>query len=372
MADSATLLSHEWLSPHGGSENVFEQISAALPGSALQCLWNDAPDRFGNDVSETWLARTPLRRSKAAALPFLSQAWATVDLEPFDRVVASSHALGHHLAFRAAQAGKNAFSYVHTPARYIWNPELDQRGQGGAARAVAAALRRQDRKHVSDGVAYAANSNFVRNRIQTAWDQDARVIYPPVAVARIQSQTDWADSLAADERRVLEGMPSSFVLGASRLIEYKRIDRAMRTGEALGLPVVIAGSGPLESQLRDLAAAASVPVHFTGRVSDELLYALYQRAELFVFMAVEDFGIMPVEAIASGTPALVNEVGGAAESVALLAGGVTVSDRASVPELKDAALRAIKLDRQVMRRNASRFDEARFRAEIRAWVGESR
>src|SRR4051812_3133301 len=106
---TTTLISHEWLAPHGGSENVFEQIAVALPGAAMQCLWNDAPARFGPDVTETWLARTPLRRSKAAALPFLPHAWRTVELDGFDRVVASSHAFGHHLATRAAREGREAF-----------------------------------------------------------------------------------------------------------------------------------------------------------------------------------------------------------------------------------------------------------------------
>ena len=146
----------------------------------------------------------------------------------------------------------------------------------------------------------------------------------------------------------------------------------MQAGDALGLPVVIAGAGPYEAELRALAATVSVPVHFTGRVSDELLYVLYQRAELFVFMAIEDFGIMPVEAMAAGTPVLVNTVGGAAESVALVNGGATISDSAGLAEIRDAAVQAMSIDKTLTRQRARRFDEKAFRSQIRAWLGEDR
>lgn len=367
---ATTLISHEWLAPLGGSENVFEQIALALPGAAMQCLWNDAPTRFGAQVSETWLARTPLRRSKAAALPFLPGAWRSVDLAGFDRVVASSHAFGHHLATRAAREGRQAFAYIHTPARYVWNPELDARGQGVARKVAGLPLKRLDRRNTATQVSYAANSVFVRDRIRAAWDMDAAVIHPPVAVERIQGVVDWSERVSEHERRQLEDLPSSFVLGASRLVEYKRLDLAMRTGVALDLPVVIAGSGPSEIALRRLSEDVEVPVHFVGRVSDEMLYALYQRAELFVFMAVEDFGIMPVEAMAAGTPVLVNEIGGAAESVAIVEGGATTSASAAPDELREAATRAVGLDRAAIQREARKLSEAIFRDRVRAWIGE--
>jgi glycosyltransferase involved in cell wall biosynthesis len=291
-----------------------------------------------------------------------------VDLSPFDRVVSSSHAFGHHLASRAAAEGRRAYAYVHTPARYVWSPELDERGQSRAVRVLAAALKVQDRRHATQRVSYAANSHYVRDRIRAAWDQDAVVIYPPVSVERIQSVDDWADKVTGEEADVLAALPQAFVLGASRLIEYKRLDLAMRAGEALGLPVVIAGTGPYETVLREQAEAASVPVTFVGRVSDEMLYALYQRAELFVFMAIEDFGIMPVEAMACGTPVLVNSVGGASESARLAGGGVAVAGGAYSRDVRTAASQAVELDRRLMREGVQQFSEAAFRKRIAAWV----
>ena len=118
----STLLAHEWLAENGGSENVFEQLRLAFPEASAMCLWNDAPNRFDSTIGETWLSRSPLRCSKALALPFLPYVWRAVDLEGFSRVVVSSHAFSHHLAFSAARKGLRAFAYVHTPARYVWAP----------------------------------------------------------------------------------------------------------------------------------------------------------------------------------------------------------------------------------------------------------
>lgn len=363
-----TLLAHEWLAPHGGSENVFEQLAATLPDAVLQCLWNDAADRFGTDVQETWLAKSPLRRSKAISLPFMSSAWSHVDVRSFDRVVVSSHAFAHHLAGRAARQGLSAFAYVHTPARYVWSPELDERGRGGAKQLAAKILQSVDLHHVDQRVSYAANSDFVRQRIANTWGVDSTVIYPPANVGRIQAVDRWEEELTLTEDMKLKSLPEEFVLGASRFVEYKRLDLTIRTGEALKLPVVLAGAGPQENALRELATTARVPVIFTGRVSDQLLYSLYQRATLFVFMAIEDFGIMPVEAMAAGTPVLVNEVGGAAESVSLLNGGAAVQDDASAVELKEAAARALQTDVKLMTSAAAQLDSSAFQGKITDWI----
>ena len=146
------------------------------------------------------------------------------------------------------------------------------------------------------------------------------MIYPPVDIERIHS---FGGDLSDADNATVRALPPQFVLGASRFVPYKNVDAAISAGEILGLPVVLAGTGPDEPRLRALAERARTPVIFVGRVSDDLLIELYRRAALFVYMAVEDFGIMPVEAMACGTPVLVNEFGGARESVLAVSGGLT-------------------------------------------------
>ncbi|WP_104106118.1 glycosyltransferase [Nocardioides sp. 616] len=361
-----TLLAHEWLAQTGGSENVFEQIRDAYPDAAAVCLWNDDPVRFPR-VSETWLARSSLRGRKAAALPFMSQAWNHVDLDGIDRVVVSSHAFAHHLASRAARQGLPAHCYVHSPARYIWAPDLDQRGQSAAGRLGRRPLQRFDRRRAHSGVEYAANSHFVAKRIEDAWGQPSTVIYPPVDVEGIKKFLSGAAVNDAD-RQVLDDLPKEFVLGASRFVPYKRMECAIDVGVALDLPVVLAGEGPDQDRVRSIAERAGVPVTFVGRVDDSTLRTLYDRASLFVFMPVEDFGIMPVEAMAAGTPVLVNSIGGAAESVQLLSGGCTANPE-SPSEMSRAAAQALDIDMWSAVAKADQFSHHAFRARLREWAG---
>lgn len=365
-----TLLAHEWLAPAGGSENVFEELSALIPGARRVCLWNDAHERFSGQIEQTWLAGSRLRRSKALAYPFLSSAWRRVDLAGVDRVVVSTHASSHYLASRAAGAGIASFAYVHTPPRYIWAPEADERGRSIPVRAGRHVFRSLDRRRTAPTVSFAANSEFVRERVRAAWGVDARVIHPPVDVEAIQAVDDWRARVDVDdERRRLDALPEMFVLAASRLVEYKRLEVAIDVGESLGLPVVIAGAGPSEARLRRLAQDRSVPVVFFGRASTPALYALYQNATLFVFMAIEDFGIMPVEAMATGTPVLVNACGGARESVCVTGGGAVLAEPWSAAGLKIASEDAIARPRDRTADRARLFSATRFRERVGEWLG---
>lgn len=362
---ATTLLAHEWIATAGGSENVFEQIRRAIPDHRAVCLWNDDPRRFPG-VEQSWLASSPLRGRKAHSLPFMSSAWNQVSLADVNRVLVSSHAFGHHLASRAAEHGIPSFAYVHSPARYVWVPGLDARGNGLAGRAGRGYFRWLDRRKSSPDVAYAANSQFVSDRIEAAWQRTSTVVYPPVDIAAINDHAKQR-ALTSQDAQIAAQLPSEFILGASRFIEYKRLESAIDVGSLLDMPVVLAGAGPHESRVREYAAGADTPVVFLGRVSDSLLRELYQRASLFVFMAVEDFGIMPVEAIASGTPVLVNRSGGTTETVALTSGGA-VADPDDLRDMATAAQSAMSVDICKATRLASTFSSSRFRDEITAWT----
>lgn len=362
---------HEWVSESGGSEKVLDAIADAFPDAEMHVLWNDVPDRFGDrKVNETWIARTPLRQSKALALPFMPPTWRRRESsQELDWALVSSHLFAHHARFVGVNRNVPKFVYVHTPARYIWAPELDARGKSGVARLASAFLKPIDRHRAQEAQAFAANSEFVRERIRQAWNRDATVIHPPVEVERIQSVADWSTKLGRDEMRVLEALPASFVLGASRFIPYKRLDLVIAAGDAVDLPVVLAGSGPEEVRLRVLATEATVPVHFISNPSNAMLYALYQRAAVFVFPAVEDFGIMPVEAMAAGTPVVANRIGGAAESVVDGETGALTSF-SSACDIEAALRAAMAVDPMKVTRRAQAFSRRAFTSRVREFVLE--
>lgn len=360
------VLVHEWIAQAGGSENVFEAMSRVYPESDLVCLWNDSENRFDPErLRETWLARTPLRKSKAGAVPFMPATWRMLRGGEYDWALISSHLFAHHVNFHDRDLPR--YVYVHTPARYIWNPELDARGASLPARAVASALKPLDRRRAREGASFAANSAFVRARIADAWGVDSVVIHPPVEVTDIQSQ-DWAEGLVGDERAAYDALPAEFVLGASRFIPYKRMDLVIAAGEAAGLPVVLAGNGPELPKLRELAAEASVPITFVLSPSNALLWALYARTSVYVFPAVEDFGIMPVEAMAAGAPVVAPGIGGTSETVVDGVTGAHV-DFASTSDLAAALSTAIATDRADRTAHAQSFSRERFAERLREWVG---
>jgi glycosyltransferase involved in cell wall biosynthesis len=367
------LIAHEWVEPRGGSERVAAAIADAFPGSQLVVPWNNAPQRLaGHLVRETWMARSPFRDRKALSALVLPWVWrrAVPEDVAYDFVVASTHLFAHHVAPRGRSAGMPKLVYVHSPARYIWNPELDPRGASLAARAASVPLKRIDRRRAREARAIAANSEYVRRRVQDAWHRDAVVIHPPVDVERIGAVPDWAAQLPSGDAAVLAGLPDGFLLGASRFISYKRLDLVIAAGEAADLPVVLAGGGPEREALVRRAAESRVPVAFVDDPSDELLYALYQRAAAFVFPAVEDFGMMPVEAMAAGTPVIAKAEGGALETVVPGVSGSLVERFEDSGALRRAVEESLALDRDRVRASAARFSVARFQDRIRDWVAE--
>lgn len=362
----AGIVVHEWLAKRGGSENVVEEIVATFPDAQLQSLWNDAPQRFADlRVAETWLARTPLRKSKALALPFMPLTWRHLGQNEADWILCSSHLFSHHARFAGPARDAPKLVYAHTPARYIWTPELDARGRTVVAGAVRQPLQRLDRDRAQEAKAIAANSEFVRKRIQDCWHRDSVVIYPPVDVQAFAE--DPSAHLTTDEQQILEGLPETFLLGASRFIPYKRLDLVIALGVASDTPVVLAGDGPSLLDLKLLADKHPGLVAFVAKPSRALLNALYRRALAYVFPAIEDFGIMPVEAMATGTPVIARDIGGAAESVIDGITGVHLGDFTGQAGREAVAL-ATQLHPEDCIARAWQFDKTVFRSSLRTWV----
>lgn len=358
---------HEWLETTGGSENVFEEIAGIYPDAAIQCLWDDDQSRFDPArVSETWLARSPMRRSKSLALPFMPSTWRHVGESDAEWILCSSHLFSHHVQFSGSAKQAPKYVYTYTPARYIWEPSLDERGNSLAARVASVPLRRLDAARAQEARSIAAISEFVRDRIHRAWKRDSEVIYPPVDIDAYA--TGSIDELTPAERELVDGLPERFVLGASRLIPYKRLDLVIRLGVATNTAVVIAGSGPSEDDLRSIAREHPGLVTFVGRPSQPLLRELYRRALVYVFPPIEDFGIMPVEAMATGTPVIANRIGGAAETVVDGVTGFLLTDFTD-GEMRRAMERLPEISAAACREQAARFGRDTFRTGLTAWVG---
>ncbi|GGM05633.1 glycosyltransferase [Dactylosporangium sucinum] len=342
---------HEWFAATGGSENVFVAISEVLPQAKPFVLWREEDAQRGAGFQQSWLARTPLRKAKPLALPAMPLAWRTLTRESFDVVLSSSHAFAHTVKMGSNEATRY-LSYIHSPARYVWSPDFDGRGSGGLLALPRKALQVADVRLSRHVHSYAANSREVQARINRFWHRDARVIHPPVDVAYF----------AAGAPRERE-----YLLGAGRWIPYKNFDLVIEIAEAARMPLVIAGSGPEEDNLRRAAQRVSVPVHFEHRPSRERLRELYCGARALLFPAHEDFGIIPVEAQACGTPVLGVRRGGLLETVVDGETGYLLDSR-DPADYATALQHLGKLDHERIRAHAWNFSDEVFKANIAAWV----
>jgi glycosyltransferase involved in cell wall biosynthesis len=360
------LIVQDWIEPLGGAEKVLIALLDAFPDAHVRALWNDNSKMFPM-ATQSWIAQTPFRGHKALAMPLMPATWRHMNGKAsYDWLLANSHLFAHHARLARARSVPK-FVYCQTPARYLWVPEVDQRGRSLPARAVAPVLRSLDRRRAAEHLQIAANSRFVKRRILQCWDLDARVLYPPVDVEEIRATPSWRSVCDGEEQRILDALPHRFLFGASRFIPYKRLDLAIKAGEAVELPVVIAGSGPQHGALAQLAASARTEVTLVHSPSDRLLRALFQMCTVYIFPPIEDFGIMPVEAMACGAPTIVNALGGAGESVELCQGGVRISDW-STAGLREAIITALQIDRRGLPERTTPFSRSRFRREVRSWI----
>ena len=350
-------IAHEWIAARAGSEKVFEALAAIFPDADLFALTQTPGVNLEigkRNIETTFLNRLgPLRDRRSALLPLMPMAWSLKGRRRnYDVVITSSHA-----CVKGFAAGRHAphFCYVHAPMRYVWNPEIDARGSSPLVAPLRRALKCWDKSSARWVDHFAANSSAVAERIKVAYGRDATVICPPVDTAFF--------SHAPELKR--EGLVT-----CGRLIPYKGHDIAIAAAARLNLPIRVVGQGPDEGRLRRYAKALGARAEFFTDASDPDLRAAMAAAEVLVYAAEEDFGIIPVEAQAAGTPVAGPRSGGLIDTVLPGQTGVLTSslDIESITSAVEQILNGGLSDADC-RQNAQRFSRERFSAEIRRWIG---
>ena len=363
-------LVHEWLAGRSGSEKTFEQMALAFPEADLFALSREPGvdyDFGGRQVRTTWLDSPLLRSRRSAALPLMPLAWrgARSRVAIYDLVLTSSHAFAN-----LAHVTKNArtvLSYCHTPARYLWLPGLDNRLDlaGALARPARRVLQQWDLRGSERVDRFAVNSREVASRVLEYYGRESEVIPPPVDF----------DFFSGRPSSLLQGrLPKRYLLAISRWVDYKRLDLAIQTAAALRMPIVVAGSGPDGSRLRAVARESGAEATFVVSPTQEQLRELYSHAVVLLFPAFEDFGIVPVEAQAAGTPVVAFGRGGTLDTVIDGQTGVFAHDQ-SVRAFVEATESCIAMANDPeaasrCRANASTFSEQTFRRRLVEWVGD--
>lgn len=352
-------LVHDFLLDVRGAERVFLELCEMWPEADVFTTVYDpegTEGRFASRAVQTsFLQRLrPSARTFRALLPLYPAAVESFDLDWYDLVISSSSAWAHAVVCDERSVH---VSYCHNPFRYAWNDRHRtlSRRRDPITRAFLSGTLRRWRQW--DWVAaqrtnrYVANSRTTQARVRAYFGRDCAIVYPPVETER------FAPGPVADHYVVV-----------SELMAHKDIEVAVEAFNRLRLPLIVIGDGPDYRRLRKLAGST---VHFTGRLSDAAVAEVIQGARALIMTAVEEFGIVAVEAQAAGRPVIARRGGGALETVVegvtgcFWSGGPTELAEA-VLELDDAAI-----DSQSCVRNAKRFDAAVFRRRMLAEVEDA-
>lgn len=299
---------HDWLVVYGGAERVLRELIALFPDCDLFSVVDFLSDAdrkhiFGKRAKTTYIQRLPFAKKKYRSyLPLMPFAIEQLDMSLYDLVISSSYAVAKGVITGPDQIH---ICYCHSPIRYAWDLQhqyLRQTRLTGGLKSLLARLtlhyiRIWDSRTATSVDVFLANSAYIRRRIDKIYRRDSQVVHPPVDISAFP----------------FHPQKEEFYLTASRMVPYKRIDLIVEAFSQMPEKrLIVIGDGPEMERIRKLAGKN---VTLLGYQENEVLCDHLQRARAFIFAAEEDFGILPVEAQACGTPVIAFGKGGALETV---------------------------------------------------------
>jgi glycosyltransferase involved in cell wall biosynthesis len=356
---------HDWLDANGGAERTLARILECYPQAEVFTLVDFMPPE-----ERGFLGNRPIHTSFVQGLPFARRyyrhylalmplAVESFDLSDFDLIISSSFCVAKGVLTGPDQVH---VSYVHTPIRYAWDLQhqylrehrLERGVRSLLARALLHKLRIWDFRTANGVDSFISNSHFIARRVWKIYRRESVVIHPPVDTEFFQPA---------------EGEREEYYLTASRLVPYKCTRLII---EAFAhLPerrLVVIGDGP---EFERLKALAGPNVHMLGYQPNSVVREHMQRARAFVFAALEDFGIAPVEAQACGTPVIAYGKGGVTESLVEGKSGVFFQEQtieSLLSAIQQFERRLARFSAAEIRANALRFSAERFKQQFRACV----
>ena len=298
---------HDWLYVMRGGEKVLEVFCELYPQADLYCLFH-VPGSVSQTIEQmkihtSFINRLPLaRKHHRWFLPLFPTAIERFNLANYDLILSSSHCAAKGVIPPPESCH---ISYVLTPMRYVWDLYDDYFGRAGffSRKLIpffANYLRTWDVSSSARVDSFVAISTYVAKRIKKFYRRDAVVIHPPVDTDKFNPSGK---------------PPEDFYLAVSGLVPYKRVNLAVEAFNELGLPLRIIGTGPEEKRLRK---SAKKNVRLLGWQPDSVIAQHYANCKALVFPGKEDFGIVPVEAMASGRPVIAYGRGGVEDTVVAL------------------------------------------------------
>ncbi|GJM61998.1 hypothetical protein PEDI_25500 [Persicobacter diffluens] len=357
---------HDWLVTLGGAEKVLQAILKIYPHADIFTLVakDDLLEQIGVNkerVTTSFIQRFPKATSKwRSYLPFFPLAIEQFDLSAYDLVLSSSFCVAKGVLTNSEQLH---ITYCHSPVRYAWDLHyqylresgLDKGLKGWLAKYLLHRLRNWDALTAPRVDHFISNSNYIGRRIKRVYGREATTIYPNVAVEDFELQESKGD----------------FYFTCSRMVPYKKIDLIVEAFSQMpDKRLVVIGDGPDFDKIK---AKAGENVDLLGFQSFEVLKDHMKRAKAFVFAADEDFGIVPVEAQASGTPVLAYGKGGSLETVKEGETGLFFAEQHAT-SIRECVLTFEKNQSQFVakdiRLHAEKFSEDRFIQELKKFIDE--
>ena len=348
---------HDWLTGMRGGEKVLDIFCELFPNADIYTLlWVKGSVSKGiesHKIYTSFLQHFPMVEKKYRYyLPLMPLAISRFKLNDYDLVISSSHCVAKGVSVKK---GTPHICYCYTPMRYIWdqyseyfNPERSSFLVNTAMSMIRPFLQKWDvgsSKNVSE---FIAISNHIKNKINTVYNREALVIYPPVDISNYPKSD-----------------AGNYYLMVAALVPYKRTDIAIKAFNNLKYPLKIIGTGPEEPKLKKLAGPN---IEFLGWLSDAEIKQYYANCKAFIFPQVEDFGITAVEAQAAGKPVIAFGKGGAAETVIDgITGKYFNEPTAETLENTIKTFETMKFDQNKIRENAKKFSQEHFKKEINAF-----
>lgn len=361
---------HDWLTGMRGGEKVLEVLCELYPDADIFTLFHIpgavSKEIESHNIKTSYLQKFPfIRKRYRYYLPLFPHAIESFDLKGYDIILSSSHAVAKGVI---PPPHAIHISYIYTPMRYVWDLYSDyfDNGRGGRFYGIIVSifahyLRMWDITSSARVDYFVAISKHVANRTSRYYRREADVIYPSVDCSRFEPS----------------GKEGDFYLIVSAFAPYKRVDLAIEAFNRLGLPLKIIGTGQEEKRLRGMAGSN---IEFLGWRSNEELANYYAGCKALIFPGEEDFGIVPVEAMASGRPVIAYGKGGVLETVVPLTNHVAEYSTGifffeQTPESLIKAIRTFEENQdkfvpEIIRNHALKFNGGIFKEKIKSYISE--
>ena len=355
---------HDWFDTPGGAENVVMNLLKLYPDADLYSLVdffseeNRVKYLDGKTVTTSFIQHLPFAKKKFRNyLPLFPVAIEQLNLDAYDLVISSSHAVAKGVLTGPHQLH---ICYQYSPIRYAWDmyhtyfKEHHITGiKALILRKVLHNIRIWDVTSSNRVDAFVAISSLIRDRINKYYRRTADIIFPPVNT----------------EKFTLCEKKEAFYFTASRLVPYKKVKLIVEAFNENGKPLKVAGTG---EQFEEIKKIAKSNIEVLGYCSDDEMRAYMQKAKAFVYAAYEDFGIVPVEAMACGTPVIAYGKGGILDTVIPHKTGILFEKQTA--ESINSAIYAFEnsaFDPAFISKHATSFSEERFQKAFKAYVDES-